>query len=97
MKTSDTICNISSNKLSESEISLLNKRLSFCPTTKEPNKEQILGDSYFFRRKLKLKEYFYGDDTTTNKTQQEGRFDHNTKFSNHNFNPNHETPLSWFK
>ena len=39
MKTTDTICNISSTKLSESEISLLNKGLNFCPSTKEPNKE----------------------------------------------------------
>ena len=35
MKTTDTICNISSTKLSESEISLLNKGLNFCPSTKK--------------------------------------------------------------
>ena len=58
MKTTDTICNISSTKLSESEISLLNKELNFCPSTKEPNKEQLLDDLYFFCQKLKLKEYF---------------------------------------
>ena len=46
MKT-DTICNISSAKLSESEISLLNIGLNFCPTMKEPNKEQLLHDLYF--------------------------------------------------
>ena len=55
MKRTDTICNISSTKLSESEISLLNKGLSFCPSTKELNKEQLLDDLYFFCRKLKLK------------------------------------------
>ena len=44
MKTADTICNISSTKLNESEISLLNKGLHFCPSTKEPNKEQLLDD-----------------------------------------------------
>ena len=55
MKTTDTICNISSTKLSESEISLLNKGLNFCPSTKQPNKEQLLDDLYFFCRKLKLK------------------------------------------
>ena len=69
MKTTDTFCNISSTKLSESEISLLNKELNFCPSTKEPNKEQLLDDLYFFCRKLKLKEYFYGGDTTTDKIQ----------------------------
>ena len=54
MKTTDTICNISSTKLSESEISLLNKGLNFCPSMKEPNKEQLLDGLYFFCRKLKL-------------------------------------------
>ena len=70
MKTTDTICNISSTKLSESEISLLNKGLNFCPSTKEPNKEQLLNDLYFFCRKLKLKEYFYCGDNITDKIQQ---------------------------
>ena len=95
MKTTDTICNISSTKLSESEISLLNKGLNFCPSTKEPNKEQLLDGLYFFCRKLKLKEYFYGDDTTTDKIQAEERCDLNTKFPNRYFNPNHETPLNF--
>ena len=73
MKTSDTTCNISSTKLSESEISLLNKGLNFCPSTKQPNKEQLLDDLYFFCRKLKLKEYFYGRYSSTDKMQHEER------------------------
>ena len=47
MKISDAVCNISSTKLSESQISLLNKGLNFCPT-EEPKKEQLLDDLYFF-------------------------------------------------
>ena len=58
MKTTDAICNISSTKLSESEISLLNKELNFCPSTKEPNKEQLLDDLYFFLSKVKTKRIF---------------------------------------
>ena len=58
MKTTDTICNIFSTDLSESEISLLNKELHFCPSTKEPNKEQLLDDLYFFCRKLRPKNIF---------------------------------------
>ena len=69
MKTSDTICNSSSTELSESEISLLNKALNFCPTTKEANKEKLLDDLYFFCRKLNPKEYFYGYDSNTDKIQ----------------------------
>ena len=94
MKTTDTICNISSTKLSESEISLLNKGLNFCPSTKEPNKEQLLDDLYFFCRKLNLKEYFHGGDTTTDKIQQEERCDLNIKLPNGYFSLNHETPLN---
>ena len=55
MKTTDTICNISSTKLSESQISFLNRGLNFCPSTKEPNKGQLLDYLYFFCQKLKLK------------------------------------------
>ena len=94
LKTTDTIWNISSTKLSESEISLLNKGLNFCPSTKESNKEQLLDNLYFFCPKLKLKEYFYGGDSTTGKIQQEERCDLNTKRPNRYFNPNHETPLN---
>ena len=79
MKTLDAICNISSTKLSESEISLLNKELNLCPTTKRLNKEYVLDDLYFFCQKLKLKEYFYGGDSITDKIQQEERCDLNTK------------------
>ena len=42
---------------------------------------------YFFCRKLKLKEYFDGGDTTTDKIQQEERCDLNTKLPNRYLNP----------
>ena len=51
-----------------------------------------MDDLYFFCRKVKIKEYFYGGDT--NKIQQEERCDLNTKLLNRYFNPNHETPLN---
>ena len=53
------------------------------------NKEQLLDDLYFFYRKLKLKEYFYGGDNITDKIQQEDRGDLNSKLPNRYFN--HET------
>ena len=58
MKTAGAICNISSTKLIESDISVLNKGLNFALSTKEPNKEQLLDDLYFFCRNLKLKKSF---------------------------------------
>ena len=72
------------------------KRLNFCPATEERNKEQLLGDLYFFCRKLKLREYFYGGDSTIDKMQQEERCDLNAKLSNRYFNLNNETSLSPF-
>ena len=77
MKTTDTIDNISSTKQRESEISLLNKGPNFCPSTKEPNKEQLLHNLYFFCQKLKLN----GGGTTSDKIQQEERCDLQTKWS----------------
>ena len=53
-----------------------------------------MDDLYFFCRKLKLKEYFHGGDTTTDKIQQEERCDLNTKLPNGYFSLNHETPLN---
>ena len=94
MKTTDTLSNISLTKLSEPEISSLNKGLNFCPSTKKPNKEQLLDDLYFFCQKLKLKQYFYGSDNITDIIEQEERCDLNTKLPNRYFNPNHETPLN---
>ena len=81
-------------KLSESEISLLNKRLNFCPSTRKPNQEQLLDDLYFFCQKLKLKQYFYGGDNITDIIEQEERCDLNTKLPNRYFNPKRETPLN---
>ena len=70
MKTTVTIWNISPTKLSESELSPLNKGLNFCPLTKGPNKEQLQDDLHFFWWKLKLKEYFYGGDSITDKNRK---------------------------
>ena len=86
MKTTDTVCNVPSTKLSESEISLLNKGLYFCPSAKEGGKEQLLDNLYLFCRKLKLKEYFYGGNSITDKIQQKERCDLNTELPNRCFN-----------
>ena len=94
MKTADKICNIFSTKLRKSEMSLLNKGLNFCPSMKEPNKEQLLADLYFFCRNLKLKENFYGGDSITDKIQQEERCDLNARLPNRYFSSNHEAPLN---
>ena len=54
---------MSSARLSNSEWSVLEKGLNFCPTSKEPNRINLLDDLYFFCRKLRLKEYFYSPES----------------------------------
>ena len=71
-----------------------NKGLNFAFSTKEPNKEQLLHDLYFFCRKLKPKEYLYGGDSITDKIQQEERCSLKTKLPNRHFNLTYETPLN---
>ena len=61
---------------------------------KETNKQQFLDDLYFFCQMLKLKDHFYGGDSTSGKIQQERRCNLNTKLPNCYFNRNHETPLN---
>ena len=50
--------NLSGSALSEAEINLLSKGLSFCPTPRHIEKEQILDDLEKFFRRLHLKEFF---------------------------------------
>lgn len=79
VKTSDTIYNIYSIRLSESE-TFLNKMIEFCLKMKELIKEQMLGDLHFFFRKKKYEEYLCNKDITTDKIQQEEKCDLNAKF-----------------
>ena len=58
VKTSDTIYNIYSIRLSESETSFLNKMIEFCLKMKGLIKEQMLGDLHFFFRKKNMKNTF---------------------------------------
>ena len=50
--------NLSGVALSEAEINLLSRGLSFCPTPHRINKEEILDDLESYFRRLRLKEYF---------------------------------------
>ena len=55
-----TIINLSNKKLTDAEISLLNKGLKFTPTPKLGNTQELHEDSNEFNRKLKLAEFFDG-------------------------------------
>ena len=60
----DIIYNLSGVPLSNSEISVLSKGLNFCPTTKDPNYEEILDDMFSFCRKQRLKHHFHNKTIT---------------------------------
>ena len=64
----NTVINISNVPLSDSEISLLSRGLSFCPKPSRINKFQIKEDVQQFSRWLRLREYFHNSDETTNET-----------------------------
>ena len=55
---SKNVVNISSKDLSESEISLLSKGLTFSPTPRDINISEIKDDLEVFGRKLRLKWHF---------------------------------------
>ena len=75
---SDNVVNISSKDLSESEISLLSKGLTFSPTPRDINISEIKQDLETFGRKLRLKWHF---------REEEEEFTNNPFKKRSNFNP----------
>src|SRR5690606_3811800 len=58
------VVNLSTNKeLSNAEISLLNKGLTFCPNNKKPTKYRTLVDITNLERKLMLKQFFHKENS----------------------------------
>ena len=55
---SQVVHNISKSTLSSHEMSLLEKGLNFCPSTKDVDTEELLDDAFAYCRKLRLKHYF---------------------------------------
>ena len=57
---SNYVVNLSSVDLSEAEIKLLSKGLSFCPTPRKVDWIELRADAEDFSCRLRLKEYFHG-------------------------------------
>ena len=53
-----TVINLSVSQLSDAEIALLSKGLSFCPTPPSVNTEQLREDFERFFRRIRLKKFF---------------------------------------
>ena len=58
------VVNLSSVNLNETEIKLLSKGLSFCPTPHKIDWIELKTDLSDFARRLRLKEYFYGRESS---------------------------------
>ena len=102
--SSDSIVfNISGKKLTNSETSALEKGPNFAPTTKMPNKENVLNDVYAFCRKAKLRDFFHSDEDEEEKPDESKKpswEDENerckldTKISNKYYHPEKEHPVN---
>ena len=63
------VINLSNRKLPPDELSVLELGLSFCPSVKQYNKEQLADDAFHFVRRMKLREYFYKGDNSVQQQQ----------------------------
>jgi len=87
------IHNISGFLLNHEEISVLEKGLNFCPTTKDLNQEELLDDLFSFCRKQRLKHHFHNNETSINNKNdlQEERCELKSVTKNPYFNPPTDT------
>ncbi|XP_070555267.1 uncharacterized protein [Ptychodera flava] len=67
---SSTVINLSDVPLTEAEVSLLERGLTFCPTPLKVNKIQLDTDASSFYRRLRLAEFFHDDDDTSQLTNE---------------------------
>ena len=56
------VVNLSSRELTQAEISVLSKGLSFCPTPRRTDIFALRKDMFDYVRRLRLKEYYCGDE-----------------------------------
>ena len=61
-----TVINLSNVQMTDDEILLLSRGLTFCPTPRYIDWAQVKADITDFSRRLRLKEYFYNEDRTFN-------------------------------
>ena len=62
------VVNLSQKELSSAEVSLLSKGLSSCPTPPRLNSFDLRQDFLDFAHRLRLQEYFYGREDTSDDT-----------------------------
>ena len=67
------VVNLSRVALSDDEISLLSKRLTFCPVPGRVNEDEVLDDLENYFRRLRLTEFFADQDEAENAEQEHFR------------------------
>ena len=98
INSKSNVVNISSRKLTQEEVQVLELGLNFCPSVKHFNKEQLADDFYWFIRRLKLREYFHeeSNSNTPTPTPHADQCDLKWKQTNPNWYPekvrNHRSP-----
>ena len=83
--TKSLISNLSNRSISETEKTVLELGLTFCPSQKNLNKEQLTLDFYHFIRPLKLKEYFHFNPPHNNQDNPENHVTTDDERSNLNW------------
>ncbi|KAK3089910.1 hypothetical protein FSP39_007586 [Pinctada imbricata] len=64
----DVVTNLSKYKLTREEISLLSKGIKFIPDKTKVNKVRLLADLNEWERRMRLREYFYGEEKNNEET-----------------------------
>ena len=82
--TKSLISNLSNRSISETEKTVLELGLTFCPSQKNLNKEQLTLDFYHFIRRLKLQEYFHFNPPHNNQDNPENHVTTDDERSNLN-------------
>ena len=83
--TKSLTCNLSNCSISETEKTVLELGLTFCPSQKNLNKEQLTLDFYHFIRRLKLQEYFHFNLAHNNQDNPENHVTTDDESSNLNW------------
>ena len=65
MQAEDTVINLSNVQLSQAEIKLLSRGLTFVPTPQRINWPEVQADINEFARRLRLREFFFADNDIT--------------------------------
>ena len=92
------VLNLSTHTLTANELSLLERGLNFCPTPGEPNLGDLRRDLDDFHRRLKIKAFFYPNNTSSaflSQTTQSPSSSSDTESDDDNSGPSNDSPIDY--